>query len=247
VTAGTTTNPPTAAEIAAAVAAPSTTAIVSAIVASAAFQAEVTAAVPTVAAIVAGVPSAAAIAAAVAAPSAATIAAAVAAPSLASITAGVPSTPRWVQLQNSAMGVTSVTFSGLSGYMKYRLIGNGMSAATSLTLRLRINGDSGTNYSYYGTTLNATPVWAPIGVLGGTEFLVAQSGGASSAGFNTDIDHASIASPKLITSRGQGQATINSSDVSGNYQTTSVISSITIFELSGHSIAGGTLYLLGAN
>jgi hypothetical protein len=131
----------------------------------------VAAAVPNSAAITAAVPTAAQIATAVAAPSAATIAATVAAPSIATITsaittnaasagvtmaaitstvqanAGSPFGGTWTFLSSQNPAASSISFTGLSGYKKYRLYIITYKSGTSYSLNCTINGLSGYGYS----------------------------------------------------------------------------------------------------
>jgi len=104
-------------------------------------------------------PSAATIAAAVAAPSSATIASAVAAavPTSAAITtivqnnAGSPFGGTWTSLgSTTANGTLEASFTGLSGYKKYRVIVLAGVTGGSYNTAIRLNGD--TNNSYIGGT-----------------------------------------------------------------------------------------------
>lgn len=116
-----------------------------------AVSSQITASVPTAAAIATAVaaPSAATIAAAVAAPSAATIAAAVAAPSAATITAagtaaGFANTggETWTLIStiNTTSGASEFTFSSLSGYKTYKIVFSNVGSASVQNFYIRLNG-----------------------------------------------------------------------------------------------------------
>ena len=61
--------------------------------------------------------------------------------------AGGSSVPNWTLLQTATpSGVASVTFSGLSGYSKYRINGV-VSPSGTLNLALRINADTANHYA----------------------------------------------------------------------------------------------------
>lgn len=217
-------------------------------------------------------PSAATIAAAVAAPSAATIAAAVAAPSSATIASAVaaavptigaintsvannsPSANAWTLVASSApSGVSTVTFSSLSGYKKYRIIiSPNMTISNGGGVSLRINADTTYgNYMYMGRYSTFQQVgWNNGGV--DSTFTIVPYGAAAGAGTVNgvaDIDGANIAAPKYIEGRGYSYTSSNNtSDYQGVYKTTSAITSITLWNPATTSnFGGGTFYLLGAN
>jgi hypothetical protein len=136
---------------------PQNTDIATAVSTSSAVSAQITASVPTAAAIATAVaaPSAATIAAAVAAPSSATIATAVAAavPTTAGITtivqanAGSPVGGTWTSLGVVNMnGLSGTTFSSLSGY-KYLMFFYSLAGAAGGRTQIQFNGDTGSNYS----------------------------------------------------------------------------------------------------
>lgn len=162
--------------------------------------------------------------------------------------AGGSSVPNWQLLQTSTpSGVSIVTFSGLSGYSKYRILAcNLTSAANNPVYALRLNADSTNKYQTLGITVgsafSAGGAYAPT-----TEIAITATSGGALAGFITsDIDHALLLCPKLVNSTGQqqGYGVINQLAL---YQTTSVLSSITFFSVSAVNFSTGSIYLLGAN
>ena len=199
-------------------------------------------------------PSAATIATAVAAPSAATIATAVAAPSAATIAAAVPSIPRWVALQTSSLGVTTVTFSSLSGYSKYRCLFLGGVGNTFLGLAARINGDTTAgNYQWGGvqTAASATSGAVGGGSSGASNFQFAAqysaTGVVSSVYAEVEIEGCTLTAIKFM--RGRGTAFGSAATdliVEGGYNQTAAVTSITILNLGTGSMSG-VLTLFGAN
>ena len=154
------------------------------------------------------------------------------------------SVPNWQLLQTSTpSGVTSVTFSGLSGYSKYRILGKGLSA-TNVNCYLQMNGDTGSNYSYYGAIFaNSAPNYAASTT---SSAIAVEPTNAATCSFNIDIDHALLLSPKFVTAQSAGAGNY-AYQGSGIYQTTSALSSITIWTTAGSNYTAGSIYLLGAN
>ena len=241
---------PTNADIATAVAAPSAATIAAAVAAPSA---------ATIAAAVAA-PSAATIAAAVAAPSSATIASAVAAavPTIGAINTSVatyaPSSNSWTLVASiTPSSVSTVTFSSLSGYKKYKIIVSpSMTISNGGGAYLRINGDTAYgNYMYMGRYSNYQQVGWNNGSNDSSFVMVPYGAGAGAGTINgvADIDAANIAAPKYIEGRGYSYTTSTiATDYQGVYKTTSAITSITLFNPATTSNFGsGTFYLLGAN
>ena len=157
------------------------------------------------------------------------------------------SVPNWTLLQTATpSGVTSVTFSSLSGYSKYRVVAIKLGAATAFAPILQCNGDSGSNYSYYGTVLTGT-TWIANAIVQDTSYHLTNANGNALAAFDIDIDHALLLAPKIITSHCVNGLTIAESNANGSYQTSSLLTSITIADLGGHSFNNGSIYLYGVN
>ena len=158
--------------------------------------------------------------------------------------AGGASVPNWQLLQTSTpTGVATVTFSGLSGYSKYRVFAPNLVPSATCYFQIRFNGDSATNYNI-----------GYMGIFGGT-FSANTNNNANSIipliqnntlpfSLQMDIDHALLLTTKFVS----GTVNISSSyeNFTGNYITTSTLTSITIFT-SANNFSTGSIYLLGAN
>lgn len=138
------------------------------------------------------------------------------------------SVPNWTLLQTATpSAVATVTFSGLSGYAKYRVLSTVVSFASGSGCALQLNGDSGSNYYIFGSAS-----------AGSTSAAITTTG-ATNTSFFAEIDQALILAPKSISGTNSGAA------YGYGYKTTSVLSSITIF--AGTNFTAGSIYLLGAN
>ena len=148
--------------------------------------------------------------------------------------AGGSSVPNWTLLQTATpSGVATVTFSGLSGYAKYRILAPTITLASAGVLSMRINADSGSNYFMLvgtGSLVSANTNF----YLNANYFGTAQSGWA-------EIDSALLLAPKFVTIALGAAGGL----VASTYNTTSAITSFTVF--SSVNFAAGTIYLLGAN
>ena len=160
------------------------------------------------------------------------------------------SVPNWQPVTSSTpSGVSTVTFSGLSGYSKYRIMAPNCTVSTSGGPYIRFNGDSGTNYNDIGTRniVNSSNIANLAANIGATYINCASPSGSGSTklSFDFDIDDALTLCPKRYT----GWATQNGSDgyinVTGMYATTALLTSITIN--GGANFVTGSIYLLGAN
>ena len=161
-------------------------------------------------------------------------------------TASGSSVPNWTLVTSSApTGVATVTFSGLSGYSKYRILTANLtnSSAISPNPYLTINGDSGANYSRISFVNGATV----SSNLQGNNIPLANSvsGTASASVFYADIEHALLACPKLINFAGVQYAFTGALSGTAWYQTTSTVTSLSVTDSS--NFASGSIYLLGAN
>lgn len=156
------------------------------------------------------------------------------------------SVPNWQPVANaSPSGVTNYTFSGLSGYAKYRiLITNLTTTSGSTTILLRINADTGTNYTYGYTTFSGATVSGVTGSSTSIPFGATSNSNATS--LQADIDHALLATPKFVSGTAVGPSNVDNPLVNGWYNTTSTISSLTLL-LNAYNFLTSTIYLLGAN
>ena len=156
------------------------------------------------------------------------------------------SVTNWQPVTSSTpSGVSTVTFSGLAGYSKYRILAPNLVPSGAAHFQVRFNGDSGSNYQYYwigetGGTFNAFNGYN-LSYFG---WSTASYDGAAPQAFQFDIDHALLATPKFIS----GSYALGGSGgpITGTYNTTSAITSITILS-SNNNFSTGTIYILGAN
>ena len=158
------------------------------------------------------------------------------------------SVPNW-QLVTSATpsGVSTVTFSGLAGYSRYRILAPNLVPSGSASLQLRINADSGAKYNY-GTIGNNNGYMGSLVSTLDTFYTAYASGASTATSQQIDIENALLLAPKFITST--FNASVSSQWLAfngfGNYITTSALTSITLL-MSANNFSTGTIYLLGAN
>jgi len=154
------------------------------------------------------------------------------------------SVPNWTLVTSSApTGVSTVTYSGLSGYSKYRILAPNLVPSGAARFDLRLNGDSGSNYSSFG-------IGQSSGAIAGfnnnltTQFQFINTLATTAFNFQIDIENALLLTPKFIS--GTVAVGTVSSTFGGQYITTSVITSITLVT-SANNFSTGTIYILGAN
>lgn len=165
----------------------------------------------------------------------------------------------WTLVASSApSGVSTVTFSSLSGYKKYRIIiDKAMTMSTGGGINVRFNGDSTYgNYAYRGrsNTWNSTTenVYGNDSVFPLADYV---NGAISSNGHGyVEVDNANIAAAKFL--RGQGATNCpgdgsktSSHEYIGSYASTAAITSVTVFTTAAgtSNFSGANIYLLGAN
>lgn len=160
------------------------------------------------------------------------------------------SVPNWQLVTSSTpTGVSTVTFSGLSGYSMYRIMSPNCTLTTAGGSYITLNGDSGANYNDIGTRLiySSSTIYNLAANIGATYINCASPSGnnGTALSFQFDIENALTLCPKQYT----GWATPNYrdgyTDVRGMYATTALLTSITI--KSASTISAGSIYLLGAN
>ena len=166
--------------------------------------------------------------------------------------AATSSVPNWTLLSTSTpSGVASVTFSGLSGYSKYRIVSSSIAfvSATTTSLYLTINGNTtssnyGTNYFYSTTTpVLTTAAGTNPGI---TLMFINNSINATALFFKCEIDNALVLTPKSVTGFNSNNTTRFSTQIEGVVAIASAIASITIATDAGN-FSTGSIYLLGAN
>lgn len=182
------------------------------------------------------------------------------------------STEKWTLLTRTTTSSTNPTFSGLSGYKKYRLVSGGVYAGSSAayTPKIYLNGDSsGNKYSWqsYGAAAYNTYGWQGTFDGGDQQNWIQVSPLSLSSGvnwgnsFDIIIDNANSSGGKVVTSEvnaySNGYPARYHLTVRGTYNTTSPLSSIALvcnntnnvtpalsFDLSGTT---SFLELWGAN
>ena len=161
------------------------------------------------------------------------------------------SVENYVALQTSSLGVTTVTFSGLSGYSKYRCLFLGAVASTFLGIAARINGDSTAgNYTWGGVQTSSTASTAVAGASSNSssfQFATAATSSAVGIYAELEIEGCTLTAIKFMRGRGTANGT-TATDliVGGGYNQTGAVTSITIFNL-GTGAMNGVLTLFGAN
>jgi len=185
------------------------------------------------------------------------------------VAAGVPSwaTPTGANKSYSLLsttaltGATTITVTGLSGYDNFVIqVQNGAGVNVNNQAVLRINTDSGTNYTYAGMILRAASSYAATYLNdsfsnGATSFpLAVMTSGAGQTNFSGGIAILGGNSTgfKAVSVNGTadvGQAAASTDQAGYNYQGiykgTAVISSISIISLSGN-FSQGNVYVYGA-
>ena len=134
----------------------------------------------------------------------------------------------WTQLATGTLTGTSVVVSGLTQSENLLILASGWSHnSTNQQIRLRINGDSGTNYYEPGTPGNTSSGLQFSNTMDGT--LVGYSGCL--------IVGAKTQTPKLVLA-------ISGNSVGGTYNSATAITSIT-FLTTGGSFDAGTYFIWG--
>jgi hypothetical protein len=169
-----------------------------------------------------------------------------------SVANNAPSPSNWTVISTiSITSQTVITFSSLSGYKTYKLVGS-VSATNSSRLLIRLNNDTTGNYNYYVTEWpngNTYP-----GVDRGPSSSAITTTYSNMSGSNTNMFEANINSAntsgiKFVT----GSVGFNSAGFNQNcsatfygYYPSGPITRIDI-QQSGGSYNGGSITLLGAN
>lgn len=173
------------------------------------------------------------------------------------VTGGVPAWETTVapspnfQLLGSATltGSATVTVSGISGKNQlYIFVEYGGTDTAGADIRLRLNTDSGNNYSYMGVGHIEGTGSTRINTINGTQWLLGVQGGGSGDDILASIlisgTNTSGRKPISSTSWARGTGSYSTA-ISGDYAGTSAISSISINCSSGN-LDEGTVYVYGA-
>jgi hypothetical protein len=150
------------------------------------------------------------------------------------------------------------TISSISGYDQFLILVSAASTnAANHELRIRFNTDSGANYSYFGaqgratTNYESTNIITSINSSGDSGFMASMGSNdaASSSSIGMLVSGANSAGVKVVESSGAATASGGVNHYSrffrGIYNSSSVISSISILPVSG-SFDSGTIFIYGA-
>jgi len=146
---------------------------------------------------------------------------------------GVDPQDNWQLVASQAMsGLTTYSFSSLTGYKTYWMVGKGLTNATSDIIAIRVNGDT--------TSASYATFWAQNGA--GAYFLVCPDK-ATSRAFSFEINNADKSAPHNVKST--MYATSSSITTGDAYTDPTPVTSISINAYGGNAFNGGTVYLYG--
>jgi len=158
----------------------------------------------------------------------------------------------WTLISSSNLSTGTTTFSGLSNYKYLRFIASNIAVpGGNVTLQMRINADSGSNYvfgRYNFTIASTTGVATNVGST--NVFNIGPTGNNSSTYFDFTIYNATSTAPKVVMWRGvyiSGIEAIVIPEATGIYRGTSAVSSVTILNSGNESFSSVPIYILGAN
>lgn len=139
----------------------------------------------------------------------------------------------WQLISSQAMsGLSTYTFSSLSGYKTYWMVGKGLTNGTAENVQIRVNGDtSGASYAN---------IWVADG--NGAGFVVTPSG-TSTRAISFQIDNADKTVPHQV--RTNTYASGYPASPGDAYVDPVAITSLTIRTTGGNTFSGGTVYLYG--
>lgn len=159
-----------------------------------------------------------------------------------------PSPNNWTLLGTWTLGgVSTFTFSGLTGYKTYKIVTPPMLfASLASNTRIRVNGDTGNNYAVLGNGPNGA-----FNDLGSNNYGLANPGTNTALAFVFTISEANTAGNKSISAF-YGDNANNVFDFGGSYATTSTVNSITIFNgaggvFSAANASANLVHIYGAN
>ena len=154
-------------------------------------------------------------------------------------------TPTYVPLANITLGssAATVTFSSISGaYRDLVLVATHRNTTTATSVRLRYNGDSGSNYTtvWMGGTGSGTF----SGTFSGDATIITDSNtGNDSISITHILDYSATDKHKTQLSRGSG-AGINAIAFAGRWANTAAITSIVASYPGGGSFTSGSTFAL---
>jgi hypothetical protein len=158
------------------------------------------------------------------------------------------SVPNWQLVSTQTpSGVATVTFSGLAGYSKYRIMTSGLTSVGGGYLTFRVNGDTAAKYTYINLGSNGSALSVNTLLTGpDTSCQVGYADTANPGTMCVEIDNALVVAPKEIFigawNRPGAQTFMPGG---GSYAGTSLITSLTVFTATNFN--AGSIHLLGAN
>lgn len=135
----------------------------------------------------------------------------------------------------STAAVASVTFSSLSGYKKYMVIGTAIDSINSTTFHARINGQTSQGY-YAGND--------PAGSSDQFDLTRTAAAQGTPRAFYMIIENADKSHPKTVYTSSGANSTAGSSSIQV-FMNTSAVTSITVKTNSGNFFGGNSIALYG--
>ena len=155
-------------------------------------------------------------------------------------------TTAWVPLATTTLGASasSVTFSSIpSGYRDLILVVAG-TGSSSGSIRIQMNNDTGSNYTYVDAFGNGSSAASSSGTL--TSAIVADLYATESNGIAHIMDYSATYNQKTILARGNAASGI-ARMVANRWANTSAVTEIDVFPSSGNFNSGSTISLYGSN
>ena len=153
------------------------------------------------------------------------------------------SVPNWQLVTSSTpSGVAAVTFSGLSGYSKYRVVMQGLTlaAATASNFKLQVNATDCAGYGSYDYFVGQSSTF-----VNATAYLLQSNTTTPNFAF-AEIENCLLATPKYIKTRGYEHDNSRGFTWEGFYNSASLVTSLSVVS-SAVNFSSGSIYLLGAN
>ena len=146
---------------------------------------------------------------------------------------GIEPDDNWQLVASQAMsGLNTHTFSSLSGYKTYWVVGKALTNSTADIIAVRINGDSSAG-SY-------ASFWA---ISGNNGYFLTTQNAASSKAFTLEIKNADKSVPHQVKST--AYASSNPTTNGDAYVDPVPVTSITVAAYASNNFSGGTVYLYG--
>lgn len=156
----------------------------------------------------------------------------------------MPSTYDKIATQTLGSTQSTITFSSITGtYTDLVIISSALSAGSSETIMLRLNGDSGNNYSF--TYLYGNGSSASSGRASSVSFAVGGSATATNAAINivNIMNYSNSTTYKTVLDRRGNASLYTFTDVS-LWRNTAAITSLTLQPENSQSFASGSTFTL---